>query len=141
MSGGETQPAGAPRRVWIPAVLAGVVCAAALLAQAAGVLSSQQAGGVAVAAGFWALDVGSARFHMADPAVIRRAVQAYWSPALTNTRQALGALISLAGGLAVALSPARELTFFALLGWGVLCAALIIWQGGVAERLARSGDG
>lgn len=131
---GETRP---PRRVWAPALLAGIVCATVLAARVADALRAQQAGGAVVAALFWLLDFGSARFHMTDRAEVRRAVRAYFSPALLNVRQPLGALLSAAGGLLVAFSPSAALTFSALMGWGVFCTALFVWQGGRAERSAR----
>lgn len=134
MSPEEARP---PRRVWAPALVAGFVCAAVLAARLFDVLPARHAGGAVVAALFWLLDLGSARFHMTDPAEVRRAVRAYFSPALLNVRQPLGAVLSAAGGLLVAFSPSAALTFCALVGWGVLCTALIVWQGGRAERLAR----
>lgn len=108
-----------------------------LAARVADVLPAQQAGGAVVAALFWLLDLGSGRFHMTERAEVRRAVRAYFSPALLNVRQPLGGILSVAGGLLVAFSPSAALTFSALMGWGVLCTALIVWQGGRAERLAR----
>lgn len=112
-----------PRSIWLPATLGAGSWAAALIGGGIGVLAARYAGAIAIAGGFWIMDVTafprglSMAFGLTSEQA-RLAEQMYYSREMRVPRYRLGFWVSLLGSVTCALSTSEVLTGTILILWG-----------------------